>query len=449
MKRRKFIKSSIAASALSVTGLISCGSCLDAEIIILGGGIAGLSLAYQLEKQGRDYILLEGSPRLGGRLFTHTGLQNREVGGRGIGDKYIELMKLVDELDVELIDITDYMRSPTSIYYKGELHKDWDEAMGPNPRMLQYQLTTPPPALSALDEWYKRPDLDQRYSQQLIQSGRTEEELDIINIAANYNDVRETSAINDLHSGAFRKFNGSRRIYNFKNGSKTLIDAIVAKLTHPVHTDKMVSNISDDDNCISVTCEDGSKYCSKKIVSTLPFSTLRDVKSNVSFSTNQQKAITELGYTRITQIHIKPTEYFWEEDGYHVDMWTDTPLERVMNASAIKGDYELVCWVNGKGADYIDQMSDAEIKELTLSTLKKIRPASEGKLEYVGTHSWAKYRYNKGAYAEFKVGQPALFEDMIRPAGNLHFAGEHTAKASRGIEGAAESAMRVLEELVA
>jgi len=170
---------------------------------------------------------------------------------------------------------------------------------------------------------------------------------------------------------------------------------------------------------------------------------------NIGSEANQQKAIQELGYTRITQIHIKPTEHFWEDDGYHVDMWTDTPLERVMNASAIKENYELVCWVNGKGADNIDKMSDAEIKDLTLKTLKEIRPASKGKLEYIGTHSWAKYRYNKGAYAEFKVGQPALFEDMIRPAANLHFAGEHTAKASRGIEGAAESAVRVFNELTA
>ena len=447
MKRRQFIGSSGAAAIAASIGLPSCSSGLDAEVIIMGGGIAGLSLAYQFEKEGRDYILLEGSPRLGGRLFTHEGLQNREVGGRGIGDKYIELMKLVEELDVDLIDITDYMRSPTSIYYKGELHKDWNPDNGTSPRLLQYQLATPLPSLSALDEWYRRPDLDQVYSWHLLNSGRTEEDLDIINIDANYNDVRETSVLNALHSAAFRKFNGSRRVYNFKNGSKTLIDAITSKLSHPVLTSKMVSSIADDGKCITAKCEDGTKYCAQKLVSTLPFSTLRDVQSNLSYSVNQKKAIRELGYTRITQIHIKPTMHFWEEDGYHVDMWTDTPLERIMNASAIKENYELVCWVNGKGADFIDKMSDDEIKAFTLNTLKDIRPACEGKLEYIGTHSWAKYRYNKGAYAEFKVGQPALFEDMIRPAGNLHFAGEHTARASRGIEGAAESAVRVLKEL--
>ena len=448
MKRRHFVQSVGALGMTTALGFPACTSCYDAEFIILGGGISGLSLAYQLEKAGKDYILLEGSPRLGGRLFTHEGLQNREVGGRGIGDKYIELMKLVEELDVDLIDITDYMRSPTSIYYKGKLHKDWTSDQ-PNPRLLEYQLATPAPALTTLEEWYQRPDLDKAYADQLVQSGKTQADLDVINISANYNDVRETSAINALHSAAFRKFNGSKRIYNFKDGSKTLIDKVVNKLTKPVHLNKMVTSISDTADCITVTCEDGSKYCSSKMISTLPFSTLRDVEMDVTFSANQKKAINELGYTLITQIHVQPTAAFWEEDGFHIDMWTDTPLERVMNTSAIQGNHELVCWVNGKGTAFIDKMSDLEIKNFTLEKLKEIRPSTEGKLEYVGTHSWGKYKYNKGAYAEFQVGQAALFEDMIRPSGNMHFAGEHTARASRGIEGAAESAMRVFKELVA
>jgi len=103
--------------------------------------------------------------------------------------------------------------------------------------------------------------------------------------------------------------------------------------------------------------------------------------------------------------------------------------------------------VNGKGTAYFDNMSDKEIGDATLKILAKIRPASEGKVEYLGTHNWGKYEFNKGAYVEFGPGQAAWFEDMIKPAGNVHFAGEHTAKASRGIEGAAESAKRVFQEL--
>ncbi|MEL6535821.1 MAG: FAD-dependent oxidoreductase [Bacteroidota bacterium] len=42
------------------------------HVIILGGGLTGLSLAHLLEDQGIDYLLLEARDRLGGRILTET-----------------------------------------------------------------------------------------------------------------------------------------------------------------------------------------------------------------------------------------------------------------------------------------------------------------------------------------------------------------------------------------
>ncbi|MEM7206453.1 MAG: FAD-dependent oxidoreductase [Pseudomonadota bacterium] len=43
---------------------------MDTEILIVGGGLAGLALADKLHEQGRDWILLEARDRLGGRIFS-------------------------------------------------------------------------------------------------------------------------------------------------------------------------------------------------------------------------------------------------------------------------------------------------------------------------------------------------------------------------------------------
>jgi monoamine oxidase len=42
----------------------------EVEIIIIGGGLAGLAAAKVLEDQGVSYLLLEGSERLGGRIHS-------------------------------------------------------------------------------------------------------------------------------------------------------------------------------------------------------------------------------------------------------------------------------------------------------------------------------------------------------------------------------------------
>lgn len=445
MKRRQFIQNASIASLALGFAPFACTSKVDTEVIILGGGISGLYLAYLLEKAGRDYILLEGSERLGGRMFWREDI-SRDVGGRGIGDGYTHVMSLVKELGVETIDITSFARQPSAVYLEGNLYPEWPDP-NTNPAMLEFMGLKDVPKLEKLNAWYQRPDLDQNYSEFLKSFGKTEKEIELINISANYNDVRETSAINSHHSRAFRQFNGTKRLLNFKGGTKSLIQALSKQLKKPVHTKKMAVKIQDSSSSVEVLCEDGSRYRAKKLVSTLPLTTLRDVKLDLSLNSNQQKAIEQIDYTLITQLHLEAKEPFWEEDGVPMGMWTDTPLERIMNTSSDPNKQALVCWVNGKGTAFFDDMSESEIADFTLKTFTEMRPASEGKLSYLGSQNWGKYRYNKGAYVEFGPGQAAWFEDMIRPAGNVHFAGEHAAKNSRGMEGAAESAYRVFEEL--
>lgn len=40
----------------------------DVDVLIIGGGIAGLSCSWELKKKGIDHLLIEASPRLGGRI---------------------------------------------------------------------------------------------------------------------------------------------------------------------------------------------------------------------------------------------------------------------------------------------------------------------------------------------------------------------------------------------
>jgi phytoene dehydrogenase-like protein len=43
----------------------------DADVIIVGAGIAGLTAANKFEQQGISYLILEATDRIGGRLKSH------------------------------------------------------------------------------------------------------------------------------------------------------------------------------------------------------------------------------------------------------------------------------------------------------------------------------------------------------------------------------------------
>jgi monoamine oxidase len=69
---------------------------MKTEFVIIGGGLSGLYAAYLLEQQGKDYILLEGRNRLGGRIYTE---DQFDMGPSWFWpDMHPRITQLIDEL---------------------------------------------------------------------------------------------------------------------------------------------------------------------------------------------------------------------------------------------------------------------------------------------------------------------------------------------------------------
>ncbi|SMP63766.1 flavin monoamine oxidase family protein [Anoxynatronum buryatiense] len=75
----------------------------DADVVVVGAGIAGLTAARELKKAGYSVIVLEARDRVGGRTAGHM-LQNGvvvEIGGQWVGPQKTEILKLIDQLGLE------------------------------------------------------------------------------------------------------------------------------------------------------------------------------------------------------------------------------------------------------------------------------------------------------------------------------------------------------------
>jgi len=106
-------------------------------------------------------------------------------------------------------------------------------------------------------------------------------------------------------------------------------------------------------------------------------------------------------------------------------------------------------YVNGLQAQYLDTLTPEASDRFVQQELAKIRPASRGQLRALRIHSNQNDRFIRGSYAFWSPGMPMrLPQAMSAPHGRIHFAGEHTARAARGMEGAMESGERAALEVL-
>lgn len=76
------------------------------KTLIIGAGLTGLTTAYELQKAGKPFLLIEARDRIGGRI--HTSRRNDgaalELGATWLGKKHQELIGLLSELGIGVFE---------------------------------------------------------------------------------------------------------------------------------------------------------------------------------------------------------------------------------------------------------------------------------------------------------------------------------------------------------
>ncbi len=140
--RRKFLKQTINAGfglGAGVAGASFLGGCSSFDrvilggaprdpnqVVILGGGLAGLTTAYLCKKNGIPFVLYEGSSRFGGRVLTlrefNLASQAGDLGGEWISRQHELVLKLAKELSVDVAESP--FRDNELLYFDGAKSQD-------------------------------------------------------------------------------------------------------------------------------------------------------------------------------------------------------------------------------------------------------------------------------------------------------------------------------------
>jgi monoamine oxidase len=165
----------------------------------------------------------------------------------------------------------------------------------------------------------------------------------------------------------------------------------------------------------------------------------------------QARAVKTLLYQPISVMFVRALQPFWNEDRRPASMWTNGIVGSVAAQRFGRTDDEitgLMVQARGELSHLWDRLGQERAKRLVVEEIERLRPAAKGKLKATFLQSWSMDRFSGGDWSVFSPGQASMVEAMAKPAGRMHFAGEHTAPTNRGLEAALESSERVALEVL-
>jgi monoamine oxidase len=482
-RRRAFLKASIGTAGLGLAPTVAgCGD--DEEtpgeevIAIVGGGMAGIHCAYQLKEAGVTSTVYEAAKRVGGRMYSATGLFSQdpaqlcELGGELIDTGHSTLHELAQQLGLQLDDRTN---EPAGI----ETETYWIEGAKVDNAVIQQQFNTLAPVFLAALEAADNPDDSTAY-----------DELDATSLDQWLKDNVPVAQYPELHNVLQVAYRGEYGLENTEQSSLNLIYLIGSDDPDPFrifgvsderfHTHlgnesfpKLLAELLDPDQIqlehklvaardaeggfeLDFETPSGPKTVScTRIVFALPFTLLREVDlSGLTLSDEKRQVIAELGYGTNAKVMAGFSERVWRNatNSANGSLTTDLGVQQTWETTiGQEGTHGIITnFLGGQQGTASGAGTEVEWVNGILPDLEQVWPGMTA--AFTGTAvrmHWPTVPTMKGSYACYKVGQWAFFELEGAREGNVHFCGEHCSLDFQGyMEGAAETGALVAAEII-
>jgi monoamine oxidase len=430
---------------------------MDADVIVVGAGAAGLAAARELSAAQLGVIVLEARDRIGGRINTHFDKWPVELGAEFVHGRPPETFAIAKRANLKLQSIPNrhWHLHDGVVTKSGEF---WSKVEDVTEEMSHYN--GPDQNFSEfLDHYQEKTHIeDIRSIATLYIEGFHAAHADRISVDGLNKTNEAASEIDDDQQ--FRVENGYVQV------AQALRDEAVASGAL-FHFNSVVEEVNWKRNEVEVLTTT-QRFRSRRLLVTLPLSLMQtgQVRFNPPLDEHQDAA-RKLAMGHVVKVMLRFKEPFWEELTIPGE---DERQEQLKDLTFIHAPAELlptwwtqfpvrtpllVGWAGGTRAEKLSLQSDDALLDHAFEALRHIFGVSkqvleEGLAEFY-THNWQKDPFAAGAYSYVPVDGLKAQAQLARPLEDtIFFAGEaaNTEGHHGTVHGALATGIRAAREIL-
>jgi monoamine oxidase len=420
------------------------------DVIVIGGGFAGLTAARDLRRAGRSVLVLEARDRLGGRTwyrpFAHTETKV-ELGGTWVAERWQP--HVAAEIARYALPVS---QSPAGVSFRsavagqllsGSAPVPLEEAMDFERGLFEVIAGARRIDFGAPLDRQPLADLDVPFADFLDALGLARSTREYLSAWAGFFFGCHPSEVSGLHVLSWvAGFDCSAWAWyaaitdKLGHGTLSLVEALVADGDAEIRLSSPVARIDQDGEAVRVTTRDGEQAAAPAAILATPLNTWHDVEFEPSLSEPKREAAAE-GQT-----------------GHSVKVWA--------LADGVPGNLVGVGW--GGGLNWLSEefalpegrllvgfgtspeLLDVSSRDEIERAIRQFAP--DARVLAADAHDWNADEFSQGTWMAFRPGQVMRFHSAFQePEGRLAFAGSDLALGWAGwIDGAIETGARAARQ---
>ncbi|MEM8925194.1 MAG: FAD-dependent oxidoreductase [Actinomycetota bacterium] len=434
------------------------------DVLVVGGGLAGLAAAQRLNSAGRSVAVLEARERTGGRSHTHRLADGRaiDLGAQLIGDVQTRVSALVDEIGLTRV-------AP---------HAEGDVLQVPSPGAPSRRLRTDREALGVVGlvdllqaGWRSGAQMrklaagnagpldTETASAYLRRLTFVDSSYDFLSslledsMCVPLDEISAHEVLEQVSTAGGLEAVGASEQWFLAEGTQPIADHLESLLAEPVVHNAPVERLDvEGDGVVAVAGE--TTYRARHAVVAVPPQLYGDLGLTEVLGANRQQALADWVRAEVVKTVLVFDRPFWRSDGlsgvFHTPGGFANSTMDCSPADASAGI--LVLFSTSSTARRLRHVADEEERvRLAVEWLREV--LGDDVPSPIGGRSidWSGEPWSLGGYASHRgIGAWTSAPDLFTPVGPIHFAGTETADEWRGfMEGALQSGERAAAAILA